>query len=508
MAWGWAKGSGFSWPARREPRSAAAQALRPESARMHRRLRQEWQSRAAFFGRNLGVARFAGGLKADACSRCDLQVEKLKNRQQDIWEPCTDDPIAADALRAYRGKSMSQRELVSDHVWHYEITGEAIQFVEMDGKRAVWGIRSALSAVWQQNGVLLRDIPGGSERDGTARLMPYEQVRRLWVPDKDFPGLAVSPMQGVLRDCERYWALTRSIQRVAESALIQNGLIWYPAEADQALPHDQVGPGGPGVPGTKIQQQFLDFASRALEDDDLIESVAPFMMKWAATHGPPQTLDLHSRLDPGALAYITETLQAIGRGLDYPERLLIEGVGTGNHWSDWLLKEDFANTSVAPTLERVCWGDITNSYFRPALRALQAKGLWSGGDPDDYRVGFDMTPIIVHPDQSKTALELYKVGALGDLKLLEVSGFDPSPPDKAELRRWILRTQIMRESIRPQTPSASPPGEAQVVAETPNSAPGDYAAPPAAAALDVRSRVLESVPVGPMPGEEYGWLDD
>lgn len=506
MAVGWAKGTRprLGWRSRDSAppaRIAAAQQLSPEMARLHRRLRQEWQQRAAFFARHLGVTRFAAGLIADTAARCDLTVEKLVDPQADTWEVQDDQPVAADALRAYRGKTNTQRELIRQHAWHGEVAGDLVQFVETDGKRAIWGVRSALTAVWQADGVLLMDIPGGSVRDGTARLLPYTQVRRLWIPDEDWPAWAKSPMQGVLRDCERYWALTRSVQRVAESALIQNGLIWYPSEADAGLPQQQVGPGGPGVPASKVQQQWLEFAQRALEDDDIIESVAPFMMKWAKDLGPPQYLNMEgARVDPNVLLYMKESLEAIARGLDYPQRLLVDGPGTGNHWSDWLLEESFAKSSIAPRMERICWGDITTSYFRPSLTALAAKGLFTD-DPELYRVGFDMTPVVMHPDQSKTALELYRVGALGDTTLLEASGFDPNAlPDRQELQRWILRTQIM---------NAPPTGPGPAGHGTPASAPGDVAAPPAAASLDARSsvRVLEPASVGPLPGEEHGWLD-
>lgn len=499
---------------------AATQQLGPEYARVHRRLRQPWQERASFFARNLGVTRFAAGLKADSCARCDFVPEKCVDPAADVWEP-VDDNLTSDVARRYRGEDVEGRELVRQHVWHYETIGETLQLTTNDDRGHVcYEIRSPFTAQYRGDGVLVRDIPGGTERDGTAELVPYERIKRMWVPDEEWVGYATSPMQAVLRDCERYWALTRSIQRVAESALIRNGLIWYPAEADQQLPVGQQGPGTPGSPNTTLERLFMEFAQRALEDDDIIESVAPFMARWGKDFGPPQFMDMTGAgLDPAALAYIQETLEAIGRGLDYPQRLLIHGAGDGNHWSDWLLEEQFARSSIAPTLERVLWGDLTRSYFRPALRALQARGLFRD-DPELYRLGFDMSPIVVHPDQSARALELYNVGALGDTTLLEVSGFDASAaPDRAELGRWIMRTNTLRETVRaPLNPGQTLTTDAStVLAQTPPSSGSNLvgtdqggvpALPaPATGALPVRSR-LAGATVGPLPGEEYGWLDD
>jgi hypothetical protein len=182
---------------------------------------------------------------------------------------------------------------------------------------------------------------------------------------------------------------------------------------------------------------------------------------------------------------------------------------TGN--SDWLMKEDFAKEAIGPKMERLAWGDLTQTFWRPALRALAGRGLFND-DPEMYRIGFDMTPIVVHPDQSKTVLELYKLGVASDSALIKSSGLDASAaPNREELGRWMARTQIMRESIRPQTTQVMPTEATTVLEQTPAGPPDMIGTGPAdvvtptTAALDVRSR--ERVLVGPMAGEEVGWLD-
>lgn len=506
------------WFGRRDnpPVLAAAQPLGPGYARVHRRLRQSWQDRATFFARNMGAIRFAAGITADSGARCDRIVEKCVDPRSDLWEPVADDPIAADLLRSYQGQHQTQDELVRQHIWLYRIPGEMVQFVEQFQGKAVWSIRAPQSVEWRNSDVLIRDVPGGSERDGTARVVPYELVKRLWIPNEDWPALATSPMEGVMADCERYWSLARLVQRQADSPAAMNGVFWTPAGPHKGAraTQEQMGPGGNGVPGSKTERQYYDYARRSFEDNDSIEAVVPPMMWWDKEEGKPEWVKIGDGLDPNGIAHRNEALEAIGRGLDYPQRLLVSGTGDGNHWSDWLLEEQFARSSLAPILERVCWGDLTQTFFRPGLRALRARGLWDG-DPELYRVGFDMSPVVVHPDQSKMALELYKLGLLKDTVMLELAGLDVTAlPSRAELARWILRTSVLHPG---KANEASGADAASVVTGTPGAGAGVTSTmlPQAASlgdwmppiALPARSRIKASVPVGPMPEEEIGWLD-
>lgn len=429
----------------------------------------------------------------------------------DTWEPVEDNDILSATLRSYRGKTETQRELVRQHAWLEDTVGEAYQIIEQDGKRVAWSIRSPLSTVWRGDGVLILDAPGGTERDGLARLIPAELVRRVWIPDETWPALANSPMRGVMEDCELYWTTLQKMRRDTSSALIGNGILWTPSEAHTELARTQTESGGPSRPGTDLERDYYAVAARAYEEGDSIEANAPLMMRWAGALGPPKKIDLAATLDAQSIAYLTTSLEGIARGLNYPTRLLVDGGKDTNHWGAWLLQENFAKESIAPKMERICWGDLTNTFWRPALKALAARGLFNE-NPEEYRIGFDMTPIVVHPDQSKTVLELYKIGVASDTALLEYSGLDISAmPDRGELGRWIMRTQIQRERITVPDSTALPGDASTVLEQTPQTNPADVglvdAGTPVTAALDAPSRVRETVLVGPMSGEEVGWLD-
>lgn len=483
------------WPWQRDvppPQTAAVETVTPATARYMRRTRQSWQNRVAWFARNNGAVRFAGGIKADACSRCEIRPEVLVDPRNDTWEPVDTkiDGALVDVIHAYRGRHESTAELIRQHVWNYDTVGEALQCMETDGELVRFAVRSVLHAEWLSNGVLIRDMPGGNLRDGTATFYPTERVKRMWQPNEEWPALATSAMEAVLPDMERYHALARRIRREAESALTGNGLIWTPSEGHHALPPEQRVTGGPQ---TDIDRAYYETAERALQDDDGPEAVARLSMHWKHEFGPPVPVDLSSKMSSEIIALRQEALESMGRGLDYPQRLFVEGVGSGNHWSDWLLTEQFAKESCAPTLERVCWSDLTSSFFRPALRSLIANGVWNG-DPRRYRVGFDISPIVVHPDQSAQAIQLYTIGVLSDTKLLEITGFDPAnAPEGDELKRWIDRTKLLHKGGKEQGGGDEP---GAVTMGTPALTAG---------AIDVQSRLVS---VGPYASERVGWLDD
>lgn len=468
------------------PQRAAVQPLSVLGSRAYRRFRQREQERAVFFARKLGLIRFANALMADSASRVLIRPEyQTKAGDPRSWEPAEGE-LHNEILHRYRNETEEMTDLVRLRVWHDGVTGECLQCVDLDDRgRPMFRIRSAQLADYTNRGILIRDIAGGGVGDGTAKWYPPNMVRRLWTPDEEQPLLATSPTMGVLEDIERYWALHRATKRRAESALGVNGIIWVPTGAQQNLPRPQQIPGGPSQPGTKFERDYYEVTKRGLEDDDDVSAYAPLLWSWHKDFGAPEYIPFNNNLDQNAIPFRREAVEDIARGLNYPQRLLVTGVGEGNHWSDWLLQPEFARSTVAPVLERVLWRDLTASYYRPALRGLQARGLFPD-DPNRYRIGFDLSPIVVHPDASARAIELHKLALLGFDTVLEANGFDVGDlPSREEFDRWVEIQEVLssRASL-----SIGPTGG--------ESAP---ARPPQPAAIGAG--------VGPFPGELVGWLD-
>lgn len=368
---------------RRSPpgRTAATSELAVIGTRQYRRFRQSRQVRASFFARRLGLARFAAALLADSASRVLIRAEyQTKAGDDRSWEPA-EGQLHNEVLARYRNDRESMAELVRLRVWHDQVSGECLQVIDRDDRgRPMFRIRSSLTADFTSRGVLVREIQGGMPGDGTAKWYSPENVRRLWNPDEEEPLLATSPMMGVLEDMERYWALHRATKRRAESALASNGIVWAPSGATAELPRAQRVPGGPAQPGTKFERDYYEVAKRGLEDDDEIAAFAPLLWTWHKELGPPTYLKFDNALDPNGIAYRAEAVGDIARGLNYPQRLLIDGTGSGNHWclsSDteilvrgrgWLGHEQLAVGDLALTLNH----DTGLAEWQPVERIYRA----------------------------------------------------------------------------------------------------------------------------------------
>lgn len=437
------------------------------------RTHQAWQDRADFFSDNLGLVRFSNGLLAQAGARCILTVEKLVDPIGDIWEPIDErlDRVPAEVLRQYKGKyHETPGDLVAAQIWHYKSRGSAWLTVAADPDGGLdWGIRSDRAMDFRTHDVRVMDLPGGSIADGTAFILPREQVVRLWQPDPTWPLYATSHMKGVIADCERYWALARRIRREAESVLM-NGLLFTPDYAHP--PRRTSGDLSPDDQLSKFDEDLYRIAEMAWHDDDSVAAIAPLSVHYGSPNNSrdpmaPTYVYPGRVLDPNGIKYREEAAENIARGLDLPTQLAIGGAGmtkqgAGGHWASWLLEESFVKTAISPTMDKVTHADLTAAMFRPTLRKLAEQGAWNGNE-NLYRVGYDPTPIIVHPDRGATAITMYGAGLLRSLPVLEANGFNPSDAPSAEELAQIIESLrgIHGRQAEPITLTTGPLGLAQ-----------------------------------------------
>lgn len=408
--------------------------------------RQPWQEKARDFGKNVGVIRFSFGLSAGIISRCPMVAERLVDPANDRWQP-DDDPVANAVLRTYRNPRDTAADLIKRHAWHYQVTGECIQTVEQGNGRVHWYIYSTIACdVFDETRpILVRDVPGGTVFNGGAREVPPNQVNRFWQADEDYPLLATSPMVGIIDDVERYLILGRRTKREAKSALGLNGLIWTPETAHVYPP----GPDGKPSLYSQLDQDLTTIAGKSWDDDEALAAVAPFSVHYGRDKDDavePKWIDIGKTLDPKILEARQEALECIVRGLPIPNVIGIEGTSgaAGSHWSSWLIEETFFKSAIAPIADPIFHGDLTGSMFRPSLARLRASGQWQG-NPEEWRVGYDPTPVIIHPDKAGRSIELYKLGAIKRESVLLETGFGPEDaPSPEETKEWIELQQAIR----------------------------------------------------------------
>lgn len=417
---------------------------------------QDWQADAKRFARTVGVARFSANIVASASSRCLLRVE---NRDVNgDWQETTDDRLAS-LMDDYSNATFGQEapELVRLHSWHYQVAGEGA-IVTHDGERGVaeWMVVSLDAIDWDKPApgqATIRLTPGGTVIDGRAFEVNRDLVQHFWFPDEEWLGLATSPMTAAMDDLRRYRSLVRHAQRQADSYLAMNGVLWTPNEAHETDdPSAQAGDPEAAEPVDRVLQSYEDFARIGVAEDDRLESVVPPMWWWDGDK--PEWVEIGRPLDEHGIAYRAEALQDWARGVDLPASLVTGGgPGDKNHWVEWLVDEKFFKSSVAPTMDRVCHQDLTVAYLAPRLRLMGITDL------SNYRVGYDPTDVIVHPDKSDKALRAWMSGLLGSESTLREMGFDENDLASADdLERLAGVLSAFANGVPGQTPAVPAPG--------------------------------------------------
>lgn len=427
----------------------------------------EWQSWARRFAKEIGIVSFQANIVADACRRSPLRVEDLA--ADGSWVE-TIDPRLSGAMADYRNPRQGSGELVYLQAWHYGIPGEYVQVIA--GNPVEWWVFSTSAVEYRgetedgQPAAIVKLTPDGKPSDGTAFVVPRQNVVRCWRPDPEWQAYATSSMASSVDDLKRYQALARYARRTAESYLAMNGILWAGSEAFETDESETDDPAeGIGTPGTSLEKQYLDLARLRLGDDEDLTATVPPLFHWDKDIGKPEWVKISEGLDEAGIAHRREALEDFARGSLVPSSILIGGgPGDANHWTEWLVDDKFYESAVAPTMDMICHSDLTQTYLRPLLAFM--------GIPFDgtKRVGYDPTPVLVKKDQSDMALKLWMAGLLGSEPTLKACGFDPAAiPTKQDRSTLlaILTKQAVDGSPSVTTSGLSGDGRAQTVAQPP-----------------------------------------
>jgi 2'-5' RNA ligase len=400
---------------------------------------QDWQWDAKRYARTIGVVRFAANLVASTAGRVNLIIEQRDDQGE--WNETTDTDLRA-LLAGYGNETFGQtaQELVRLHTWHYQIAGEACIAHQDDSQGdPEWMITSMDSMEFNKPGqdlVTIRFHPSGVVSDGTAIVLPRDQVMRYWMPDEEWLGLATSPMTSSMDDIRRYKSLVRYAQRQAENYLAMAGILWTPEKAHaakasgDATEHEGADPTSPTEPEDRIFDVYNEWAQMGINDDDSLAAVIPPMFWYGEAGDEPVHIELGSGLDEHGPEHRDEALRDFARGSDSPLTLITGGGSSEeNHWGAWITQERFV-AAVAPTLDRVTHQDMTVAFLYPIMRALGRT------DIRRTRVGYDATPVIVHPDMSDKALRGWLAGLVSSKAALREMGFkDADAITPADLER-------------------------------------------------------------------------
>jgi hypothetical protein len=164
--------------------------------------------------------------------------------------------------------------------------------------------------------------------------------------------------------------------------------------------------------------------------------IGPDMVRWLQLHNSDTDyLERDLRI---------EAIKRMALGLDMPPEVLL-GMTDANHWTAKSVQHDMWRSHGVSKAEQFC-DDINNAYLRQAL--IEA----GFSEADRVVIDFDDSQVVVSPDRSSDALEVFKVGGLSWKALREQTGFTesqaPTEDELAKISAIITRNaQLIQEEF-------------------------------------------------------------
>lgn len=386
-----------------------------------------------------GLARFSVAFVADAATRVNLCAEAYVPSmgwvqdfdQSEAQALAEDGKVINSLISRFRGKYTTAEQTLWNLIWHKRSVGELYLVQEDDPDFGITYTPYSYKAVTKATGGATGKEPGyklmdrpGARIGAGARWVPDSQVDRIWTPHPDFPLQPYSALWAGLKDLDRYTLLGKVIDRSANSALLNRGMIWFPGEAMD----ETVNVGGKQMP--KLARDYYASANATMKSksDSDVSAVAPFAVWYDSDYGQPVMIKFSMPLESSWFDMRTAVIADFARTVDLPSVMVINGGAGGssgtdgsssNHWSDLLVDRRTFDMTIGRDLDTVTHEDLTRSFLRPQLAA---KGL---GQSARWRVGYDPTPLIVNQDRSLFALDSVRIGLISYKAAAKRLGFRP-----------------------------------------------------------------------------------
>lgn len=409
-----------------------------------------------------GLARFGVGVVADAASMFELPTERYTGTEWKIEHDPFVDLVMDTIFRDGEGS------LFWRLIYHWRSVGEG-WFVDLaeDGELPRIEV-VATSAVERhgRGGFTVRFRQAGTVARGEAVWRPSEKMMRFWNPDPNFLQEAQSPMRSILEDLRRYRMLGHVISATSQSALLARGIFWVPQEA---LGRKQAAAGDDGKVSPKeapeLVKSYYEASRRSLEGgNDRVDvgAVAPLMMWYSNDLQKPVHITFPVAFDGQLAPLRSEAAEAVGRGLDLPAVMVVNGGQGGgvssthsnrsNHWTDLLIDRRFIEGTVNKSVKPICHEWLTK-LLRIYLSKIRAKGTFRD-DPANWRISFDSSQLALSasPDPH-TAVEGYKLGLLKPDAVRTAIGFKaedaPTPGESAAVLRFLATSGQRDRMLEP-----------------------------------------------------------
>lgn len=255
---------------------------------------------------------------------------------------------------------------------------------------------------------------------------------RVWRPHPRLSHEADSPTRSVLPVLRELVGLTMHISAQIDSRLAGAGVLVVPESAKRAFKESQgLSPEDNSDPFTEA---LMESMTTPIADRADASAVVPMIVSAADESTDKfQHISFATPLDGDSKDLRDEAIRRLSLGLDAPPEMLL-GLGSGNHWSSFLVREDTVSTHVEPVIALIA-DALTKQYLWPVLEQT----TWlTEKERERYVIWYDVSHMVVRPNRSDSAMKLYEAGALSAEAVRDSTGFaetdapEVTPADNAE----------------------------------------------------------------------------
>lgn len=399
--------------------------------------RQPWQETAFDYRDMIGEVRYAQQLRARAVARCRFYIAEARPWPQDPVPLDGDDhtldkQLAADAVTNFN-------RIPFDHDpdgytarldENLGLVGEVWNHIDQDDNFHVRSVSEV--SVGGDGRVTLNGLPGGAQVGARVIDPNGEDLLRLWRPHPQWGQLADAPMKALLDTAEAVVLAGREQRAAARSRLAANGILLLPEGMSmvRARTGDDDELDDDSVMSDTFMADFTEAMLASIRDDADAQAVVPIVLR-----GNPEDLEKvrHLMLQRADAEKVTEREQAaltrMLRGMDVqPEQ--VEGVGSVNHWTGWLIDARDIRDQIKPAAETIA-SCMRQAFMRPALESL------GHADLSRIIIAVDTSPLTENPNRGQDARDAHSAFVISDEALRRELGFDDEdkPDDDEILRR-------------------------------------------------------------------------
>lgn len=391
-----------------------------------------WAEEAWTYYDSVGEVRACASWYSNGLSRVrlGLAVRGKAGEEPQLLDP--DDP-RNELLEGLAGGETGQSQLLASFGPHLVVPGEAYLVATDDDTlgRTSRVLSSSEIRATEDAYEWLNDE--GKWVEVPADVLPVH-VRR---PHARYHSQADSPIRAVLPVLRELSLLSAHVDAAATSRLAGAGVFAIPAEATFAVSEHNRDAEDPFL------AELMDAMLTPIGDRDDPSAVVPILMRVPGEHlDKVRHLTFSTPFDDKAMGLREEAIRRFANGVDMPAAVLL-GIESANHWTAWQIEESGIKLHLVPMLETIVQG-VTVGWWRPLAEALAEEGT-PVEDAENLIVWYDLSGLIVRPDRSGDAKDLYGLpdAPLKREALLRETGFDSGDEAEDEERFRLIVTRLI-----------------------------------------------------------------